>query len=197
MSRLVVLRRPGILVVQGTVVDIRYNTVTIENDVELPVSGCLDKRMARLVFENERCFADLALQPGSKVVASTRDNFLLEMLEEGGETDDKEYVLSAYLIRYSGSFDFKEHNDIPEQHVFAGNVLDAVSGVRKSSGRPWTCLTVGWNRKGVPETRMVLCDAEYDCKEMLKKNICVVTGPMKVDPKNNQMFFNATSVLVG
>lgn len=103
-----VMRRPGVLVVSGTITDIQDNVVVLENKFFYPVSGQEEKT---------RCFLEskfdviqrMRLTIGTSILASTTDDFMIEMLLEGGETPTRDFHLKAYTIRFNGSFDFDQH----------------------------------------------------------------------------------------
>ena len=151
MSALFVMRRPGILVVSGLVQEIDGDTVVIENKCYLPVSQKEEPRRCRITFPSGKV-GNLGLTAGAFVIASTKDDFRVEMFMEGGETPDQEYCLTGYQLRYNGSFDFDRHGSEKEEHVFAGNILSLKTG-ETASGHKWTKVRLAWKKKGQEEVR--------------------------------------------
>lgn len=122
MSTLFLLRRPGLIVCEGEVIEAVAGSVTIKGDTYLPVSRRTETRTARLTLPQS---CKLFPRVGERIVAVTKDDFGVETLFNGAEPNWKQFDLKAYAIRYSGSFDFEEKNGIPEQHVFSGQVLSS------------------------------------------------------------------------
>lgn len=174
-----VMRRPGVLVVSGTITDIQDNVVVLENKFFYPVSGQEEKT---------RCFLEskfdviqrMRLTIGTSILASTTDDFMIEMLLEGGETPTRDFHLKAYTIRFNGSFDFDQHNDQKEQHVMAGTILAVTSGQKQ--GYTWNRMTIGWRKNGKEEKRNIV----YWNKDNIQlagqagNRVIVVTGERKV-----------------
>lgn len=167
MRSLILLRRPGILVVSGMVTGADNSGVLITN-----YFGAQEKSLRLEV--DPRALANLKLKKGSMIIASTKDDFRVEMLLDGAEIPDL-ITLSAYTVRYNGSFDFEARGDRKEQHVFAGSVLSANMG--KKAGRPVCAATIGWRRQGKEEVRNIIFDpaVEYQKDTLKNKRMIFVT----------------------
>ena len=145
--------------------------------------------MCALTFEPGK-LANMGLQPGMFILASTSDDFRVEMMLEGGEVPDEEFALQGYQVRFNGSFDFPPHGTEKEQHVFAGNVLSSENGTTRD-GKAWTRVTVGWKRKGQPETRTVVywSSTGETLPECAGKRVIFATGEQR-EAKGTQ-YYNA------
>ena len=173
MKSLVVMRRPGILVVSGIVSDIAADRIEITNRFY--------GMERRLILQTEPATTGrLNLTRGAMIIASTSDDFRIEMLMEGATIPDDTFELKAYTVRYNGSFDFEAHGQIKEQHVFAGSCLSAVREYR--CGRPVCVATIGWRSKGRDEIRNVIFGLKpaADTESLLKSRIITVTGAAQV-----------------
>ena len=119
------LYRPGLFAVSGTVTAVESTAVTLAGSVYLPASDRTVKRYARLRYPRGFNTKNMRLKKGEKLVAICGTNYAAEALFYGAETPDEVYDFNAYQLRYTGAFDFEERDDVEEEHVFAGKVLEA------------------------------------------------------------------------
>ena len=192
MRSMFILRRPGILVVSGIVAGIQDdNTVILENSFRYPISGQEEKTKCYLEC-NPDTIKRLHLEAGSYIIASATDDFLVEMLMEGGETPDREFHLKGYTVRYNGSFDFESHRNQKEQHVFSGTIIAARSGVKQ--GYTWSRATIGWKKSGKDEVRNIVFWSKEGkaLSNFIGKRIIAVTGESRSN--NGFTFYQATNI---
>jgi len=176
MKTLFPLRRPGILVVSGIVKEINGDEVVIENDLQLPVSGTVQSGRAHLDVSGTD-ISKMRLKPGDTVIASTSDNFLVEMLKEGAESPDKDFYLKAHTIRYNGSFDFDRHGTEKEQHVFSGTVVSAQSG--RSRDKIYTRMVIAWKKNGKDTVRNIVFFGKESMEKKVGSRIITITEEAK------------------
>ncbi len=175
MKEIFILRRPGLIVISGTVKEIRDGGLVIEGDHAFPISGP-DTVKVNLNVSND-VISNMRIQKGASVIASTTDHFLVEMLQDGGETPDREFSLDAFVLRYNGSFDFDPHGDSAEEHVIAGIIKTAKKLTKTKNNLPIYQVTVGWKRNGAEELRTILYCGPENVTE--KARVIFVTGPLK------------------
>lgn len=177
MSRLFLIRRPGILVVCGTVTEVKGDGLVIENNYPFPVSG---PQPARVHMQaDEKKLANLRLKNGAFIIASTTDAFEVEMLLDGGETANRDYNLTAYNIRYNGSFDFDERGLQKESHVILGSCVSAQLGKSKNGQQLLVCH-ISWQQLGLSRVAKVcLFGDTVKPENILKKRVAAITGPVK------------------
>ncbi len=121
---LFMLHRPGLLAVSGKITEVDGVSVTIQGDVFLPVSKKVVKRLVRII-KPMRFSERMNLKVGEDIVAITEDEFSINSLFEGAETDDELYELQGYNIRYGGVFDFVQSDENEEEHLFSGQIKTA------------------------------------------------------------------------
>ena len=189
MRSLILLRRPGILVVSGVVTEVTNSGVRIRNTF-----GAQEQS---LNLDVEQSVLDgLKLKTGSMIVASTMDDFRIEMMLDGALIRD-EIGVKAYTVRYNGSFDFEAHGNRKEEHVFAGSILSAKSG--RKAGRPVCAATIGWRRKGKDEIRNVIFDPrkiqESTLEALQSQRMIFVTEAARGE--GNGCYYAATAVYSG
>lgn len=184
MRSLFVMRRPGILVVSGTVTEVNGNVVTIRNTCHYPISNKEEETICHLTCKEE-VIERMRLGKGASIIASTCDNFNAEMLLDGAEPTTREYELSAYTVRFNGSFDFECHGDQKEQHVMAGTVISAASGMQQ--GFTWNRILLGWKKKGQEEKRNITFWNRdgITCDDQKGKRMILVTGEEKKSNKGS------------
>ncbi len=170
--RLFLLHRPGVIGCQGKVMEIASpHEIVISGDVELPVSHRTEERAAR-IFCPKLNLERMRLNVGDSVVCLTKDNYAVEMLFSGAETPNREYKLTGYEIRYSGEFDFPRNGEIPEQHIFYGQVIE--SGTIEKSGRVFTVHKIHIRAAGENRQKILLESGNQVRKT--GETISVVTG---------------------
>ena len=184
MGRLIVLRRPGIVVVSGLVEEAFADEVLISNDTF--ADGVSDTKKIRLGFETGT-LQKMHLSKGTFIIASAADDFRIEMMLEGGRIPDKEIQLRGFIPRFNGSFDFEKHGREKEAHVFSGNVLSSQKG--SSGDKFWERITMGWKRNGKDEIRTVInwgrpIDGERG------QRVILVTGEKKL-AQQGMTYYNA------
>lgn len=178
-SNILIMARPRIQVVCGRVIDVNPSgQVTIENDCYLPVTEKTEKRRVRFSIGRDKMDSmGLNVATGAPILATVKPEGGLDFLADGGEDDTKEYVTSAYNMRYSGSFDFEQRGNEKEAHVFCGTVEKCIR--RTVGGRSFNFITVVWKRCGETERRVLVEESEDDTHvRNLTKGI-FVTGPLK------------------
>lgn len=191
MSRLFLMRRPGIIVVHGTVKEVGEELV-IENEYPFPVSG---PGPARVHLQVGPAVANMRLKKGASIIASTTDSFDVEMLLDGGETPRRDFALKAYTVRYSGSFDFEARGDQKESHVILGSVVNAFLGKNKQQ-QPMLVCNLMWQQLGKGRTaRICLFDGALNPDSILKKKVAAITGPARTG-QNGEPIFVAKELVV-
>lgn len=168
MGKLIVLSRPGIQVVCGTVVESRPedNEFVIENDVYFGGRKQTEKRRIRIhSFQTER----MKLRPGVNVIASIKPNEMLYALYDGVDLPVLTYDADAFIIRYTGAFDFDTMGLEKEAHVFAANVMS-----NKQLNNGGNIITISWKRNQGSEVRTLY--APVDIKNKLSNKAVFVTG---------------------
>lgn len=166
MGRLIVLNRPGVQIVSGTVVDYSCGSdvVTIENDVNT-AKGKVKKR---LLIRSEQV-GRLNPARGVHLVASIRPTELTIALSDGAFLNQTVFPVDAYVVRYTGSFDFEPAGNEKETHVFCGSVL---GGTLTSNGG---CIAkVLWKKNGQNEERRVYAPMDI---RFLKRAVFVTGAP--------------------
>ena len=163
------MRRPGLLTVSGYVKGVLDDEVVIENSFK---NDPLDIHLVR----TPKCTWLKGLTAGAAIVATTEDNFAIEMILDGGTIPLKEITLGCYNMRFNGGFDFDKRNEIKEQHVFVGTLLSASQ--RSQSGVPYEMGVVSWKRRGQSETRAVYRwnPTGLLMPDLIGKRIITVTG---------------------
>lgn len=176
MRSAIIMRRPGILTVSGYVQEVFDNEIVINNDLNgHPLNIHLTK--------TAKCTWLRGLTAGAAIVATTDDNFAIEMILDGGDVPLNEITLGCYNMRFNGSFDFNKRNDIKEQHVFAGTLLSATK--KEQAGIPYEIGVVSWKKKGQSETRVVYRwnPSGLLLTNLIGKRIITVTGEAVVTKK--------------
>ena len=189
MRSLILLRRPGILVVSGVVVWVSNSEVQIRNTFGA-------QKIDLILKSDPKLLEALKLAKGSMLVASTMDDFKIELLMDGAILTEP-VTLNAYTIRYNGSFDFEAKGTRKEEHVFAGSVLSATVG--RKAGRQVCAATIGWRKKGREEIRNVLFDPAKvtDCSaEALQKQKLFFVTEGKREEKDHS-YYVANAVFTG
>ena len=180
MGRLIILSRPGIMVVSGVVkeVDLSRATVVIENDVLLPCSGVVDRRRIRMVCDLKKIYAmRLNQKIGSFILASVRPSDELVLLEDGGEDDTTEYCASVYNMRFSGSFDFDRRGEQKEEHVFCASIKKIT--FQKFGDKVYAFFYIQWNKQGYPETKTLVVRIKNPDSVINMKRGIFVCGAMQ------------------
>lgn len=177
VSPSILLHRLGVLVISGIVTGVEGEDVLLGDGSVFPkIRVSCQKR------EAER----LCIRPGVAVIASTTDDFGIEMMLEGGMYQTDEFHVRAFTVRYNGCFDFEQCGEEKEQHVFAGVLLPTGSGER--DGCTWSRGNLIWRHTGREECRNVVwwnqtgqtLDAYSD------KRVIVVSGEKQM-PENAPM----------
>lgn len=117
MGRLIVLDRNQIQIVSGRVIDIAKDKITIEDEVILKDKTKVNKKIT-LIYNKA---ANLKLKKGAVIIASVRANNELSALAKG-INNSKDIAVNAYVVRYTGNFDFEAYKNIKETHVFCANI---------------------------------------------------------------------------
>ena len=182
MSSLIVMSRPGLMVVCGIIkkVDISASEVTIENDVYMPVSRRTERKKLRIgVNRNKISAMKLGEKIGTFILATVKPVTELLLLEDGGEDSKTEYYTMAYNIRFSGSFDFDSLGDAPESHVFCAGIRDKEFATIK--GKTFAFLDISWKKSGNLEERKLVIQTSRSGVEALRdmKRGTFVTGPLQ------------------
>lgn len=180
MRSMFILRRPGILVVSGTVADVKDDgMIILENSFLYPISGQEEKTRCYLECKSDT-IKRLHLETGTSIIASTTDDFLIEMLMEGGETPSRDFHLKSYTVRYNGSFDFECHKNQKEQHVFSGTLIAANNGIKQ--GYTWNRAVIVWKKNGKDEIRNIVYwnKTGETLSEKIGKKVIAVTGETKI-----------------
>ncbi|MCR5368397.1 hypothetical protein [Eubacterium sp.] len=166
---LFILHRPGILGVSGIVTESDGLSVTVKGDVFLPVSHKIERRLARIRYPRNFPFNKMKLRPGERIIALTEDDFAASSLFTGGETSDDFYDLKAFIIRYSGVFDFEPTTGCAEEHLFSGQVK-GVWNIRNG----WQFIQISVRKQNNNEERMLLSQTQTSFKK--GDNIIALTG---------------------
>lgn len=160
------MTRPGVQIVSGEVVNYNCGSdiVTIENDVNT-AKGKVKKQLLLRSSQITRLKPKL----GVHLVASIRPTELTIALSDGAYLHQVEFPVDAYVVRYTGSFDFEPIGNEKETHVFCGSVL---GGTMTSNGG---CIArVLWKKNGMNEERRVYAPMDI---RFLKKAIFVTGAP--------------------
>lgn len=189
MGKLIVLRRPGIIVVSGIVDNLYEDEVVLTND-KFSDNAALCPKL-RLSFA-PGTIKRMRLQKGAFMMASAADDFKIEMLLEGGCVPDSEICVKGFIPRFNGSFDFERHGRQKEAHVFSGNIVSS-QRVEKE-GRLWERITLGWKRNGKDEVRTIINWGKPISPERGQR-VILVTGEKKVGQHGIE-YYNATSCII-
>jgi len=185
MGRLVVMRRPGILVVSGLVEEVNGDEIVISNEG-------LTENMSKLRLTYQPgTLSRMQLNKGVFIVSTASDDFRIEMMLDGAKTEEKEIALKGLIPRFNGSFDFDRRGTEKEQHVFSGNILSAENGGTET--KRWQKITLGWKRNGKDEVRTIVHWGEPISVENGKRAI-FVTGEKKVS--GSMVYYNASKCIL-
>lgn len=140
------------------------DVVTIENSV----NTARGKVKKQLQLHSEQ-ITRLKPKLGVHLVASIRPTELTIALSDGAYLHQVAFPVEAYVVRYTGSFDFESMGKEKETHVFCGSVL---GGTMTSNGG---CIArVLWKKNGTNEERRVYAPMDI---RFLKKAIFVTGAP--------------------
>ena len=185
LSPRVLLRRPGLLVLAGIVTDVQGEDVILGDGTICP--------KIRMACQNNEP-ARLHIRPGVAVIASTTDNFGIEMMLEGGVYRTDEFHVQAFTVRYNGCFDFEQCGREKEQHIFAGVLLPSGSGER--DGCTWSRGSLVWKKREAEERRDLVWwnQAGQTLSEYQDKRVIVVAGEEKQPDNGSYPYYPVISI---
>lgn len=172
---MIICERPGLQVICGMVTAVEQKSVIIENTVWLPMYGVSKPVQCRIWYDSVE---KMGIKTGAFIVASVRITDELGYLARGIWAPSMRLETSAYVIRYTGSFDFEEIDGYPEMHIFCGNIIR--STVLQDGSNLYK---VEWRRKGTQQNRNVMLRG---CAPAKQKNIFVTGGPVAL--KNGSLY---------
>ena len=149
---LILINRPGIQVICGNVaaVDTFLGTVTIRGDV---AAG--DQTIKVDVTVHSALVSKMRFELGSTVVAAVKSTEELALLADGIFIPGHVYECNAFVIRYTGAFDFDDNEGLQEEHVFCGTISREAVLANGS-----TLFLVSWKRKGETQQRRLLSQTD-------------------------------------
>ena len=168
MKNIIVLNRKGIQVVAGKITEVDEIAETIF------ITNSDSSQQLALQCENNQ-ISKMRLKTGSNIIATIKPTVQTIAMGEG-EFSDSIPAIEIYQLRYTGSFDFEQTHEDPEQHVFCGDIKEVAEA---GNG---LLIKLQWLRRHEPEVRWIYY-AKPEKKENLEKligeQVIFITGGTK------------------
>lgn len=160
MSSMIILNRPGIMVISGQVIDIEpsLGRVVIKNDGIRKDQSRVPRRC--VMYCSPSSVRSMNLKTGDNIIASVKPNRALEMFADGIDTGIELFEVRGFTLRYTGSFDFPKKNNLPEEHVFSGDI-SSLKVLPAQDGSLYTMVKLEWFKKGIRKNALLLLKGDY------------------------------------
>lgn len=160
MSSMIILSRPGIMVISGKVIDVDpvVGKVVIENDGIRKDQSRVKRKCA--IYCSPYSVQNMKLQNGDSIMASIKPNRDMELFADGIDNGVDLFEVRGFTLRYTGSYDFPPKNNLPEEHVFSGDI-SLLKVLPAKDGFLYTMINVDWFKKGIRKNALLLLKGDY------------------------------------